>query len=189
MPLRYVDVKTVRFASVVGKCGKPEVHLALLAPAKDRVLQAAEKAHRVMTVRQENIGTTADHGEVGLNPGKGRQFLIFPKSLKVFSGARVVGIKYDLVSTPEIPKSERAKPAKVPRKSATKTKPKKTRPTKKESAELASKLVAFRPEPAEGDADDSSEEITKLKKQVRRAMDALEDGKQVVAFNILKRLV
>ena len=41
---------TVRFAKVVAKCGEPEAHLILIDPAKDRALQAAIKADRVMTV-------------------------------------------------------------------------------------------------------------------------------------------
>lgn len=181
-------MKTVRFAKVVEKSGKPEVHLALIIPSKDRALQSAEKAHRVMTVMQENVGTAADHGEIGLHPGKGRQYLIFPKSLRSFAGAKVIGIKYDLVAATEIPKSERAKPVKVPLKSTAKAKPQRTRKGERVEAELSSKLVAFKPE-AEEQNEDLSENVAAIKMQVRRAMDALEDGKQVTAFNLLKRIL
>jgi hypothetical protein len=103
-----LHVKTARFADVVKKCGKPEAHLLLIEPAKDRELQAAIQAHRVMTVFQEAAGHKADRGEVGFQPGPARQFLIFPKALRAFEGRNVVGIKYDLWSHEEPPKSERA---------------------------------------------------------------------------------
>ena len=99
-------MKTARFAKVVEKCGKPEIHLVLLKPAKDRVLQKAVRQQRVMTVWQESIGIKADHGKVGFAPGPGRQFLIFPKSLQFFTGRTVVGIKYDLLDSRDLGKSE-----------------------------------------------------------------------------------
>ena len=104
-----MDVKTVRFTQVVERCGAPEAHLVLTDPTKDRALQSAIKAQRIMTVFQESVGTKADRGEIGFHPGPGRQFLVFPKSLKSFEGRSVVGIKYDLISSPELPKRERAK--------------------------------------------------------------------------------
>ncbi len=63
-----------------------------------------------MTVSQEPVGTKADRGEVGFEPGRARQSLIFPKSLRAFGGHTVVGVKYDLLSSREIPKGERAAP-------------------------------------------------------------------------------
>ena len=104
-----MSVKTVRFTQVVDRCGAPEAHLVLMDPTKDRALQSAVKAHRVMTVFQESVGTKADRGEIGFHPGPGRQFFVFLKSLKSFEGRSVVGIKYDLISSPELPKRERAK--------------------------------------------------------------------------------
>jgi len=73
-------MKTARFAAVVEAAGKPDTHLLLVSPEKDKALQAAIKAHRVMTVHQELVGNKADHGTVGFVPGRARQFLIFPKS-------------------------------------------------------------------------------------------------------------
>ena len=58
-------MKTARFATVVAKAGRPEVYLALMDPAKDRVLQAALKANRVMTVSQETVGHKTDRGQIG----------------------------------------------------------------------------------------------------------------------------
>ena len=89
-------MKTVRFSKVFEHSGAPETHLVLIDPAKDRALKSAVKANRVMTLFQESAGTKADHGEIGFLPGPGRQFLVFPKSLKPFIGRAVVGIKYEL---------------------------------------------------------------------------------------------
>jgi len=53
------------------------------------------------------------------------------------------------------------------------------------------KVVKFpKPETPEPAADDEeSEAIEELKAQVRKAMGELEKGKQVAAFNLLKRIV
>ncbi len=53
------------------------------------------------------------------------------------------------------------------------------------------KVVQFqKPEPAEQPAAASErDDIKELKRRVREAMDALEEGKQVVAFNLLKRIL
>jgi hypothetical protein len=176
----YVSVSTARFATVVEKFGEPEPHLVLMNPAKDKTLQAAIKGNRVMTVIQSAVGTTADRGIVGFEPGKGRQFLIFPKSLRALSGKRIVGIKYDLWKTKPIPKSKRAAPPKLP----SKPKPK----VRKIGSKLLapSNVVAFRRREEEEEEDS---EVTELKRKVRHAMDVLEDGKAVAAFNLLKHIV
>jgi hypothetical protein len=172
-------MKSVRFTRVVQACGKPETHLVLVAPAKDRTLQAAVKAHRVMTVLQETVGNKADHGEIGFKPGGSRQFLVFPKSLRRFEGQAVVGIKYDE------PESAPAKSMGAP----------KVRPLRKPKSELPR---PFRTSPSKQNVipfhthheeEDEDETVMELKKQVRRAMRALEEGKQVAAFNLLKRIV
>jgi hypothetical protein len=210
-------VKTARFATIVESCGKPETHLLLTQPAKDRTLQSAVKAGRVMTVFQQNVGTKSDRGKVGFEPGAGRQFLLFPKSLKRFSGTSVVGIKYELMTDPPIPKSQRAtlkppKKPKAPRKAKARGKPRapgKPKTTRKAAATgkaktpktvkarrrrarerpktppAPSKVVAFKRE----DEKPENEEVSEIKSQVRRALSALEDGKQVAAFNLLKRVV
>jgi hypothetical protein len=179
---RYVSVKTARFETIVQRCGKPEAHLVLTAPAKDRTLQSAVKEKRVMTVFQESVGTKADRGEVGFHPGPGRQFLLFPKSLRAFAGKAVVGIKYELLESPT--KSETRKTAKSP---ATKNKkPARSKRRQEPRPERAANVVEFKVPEEDNDDDD---QVAELKKQVRRAMAALEKGKQVAAFNLLKRIV
>jgi hypothetical protein len=194
-------MKTVRFSNVVEASGNPETLLLFTDPAKDRKLQAAIKAERVMTVLQATVGTASDRGEIGFKLGNSRQFLVFPKSLRRFKGRSVVGIKYDLLRSPEVPKSERAVPASAPKKKKNPAKrPKPHAPAKEKppklakghphvhSSRIAANVVPFsspRGEPVKHEAD----EITALKNQVRRAMKSLEAGKQVAAFNLLKRAV
>src|SRR5687768_9484081 len=59
------SMKTVRFSQVVSSAGKPSTHLQLVAVNEDRALQSAIKQHRVMSVNQSTVGTTADHGVIG----------------------------------------------------------------------------------------------------------------------------
>src|SRR5207248_905493 len=107
--------KTVRFASVVAKSGRPEPYTLWTAPEKDRHFQSALKGERVMTVHQENVGGKKDFGEVGFK--KEGSFLVFPKSLKRFAGARIIGIKYDLLEQTEGAPSSKPKeqPPKKPK--------------------------------------------------------------------------
>jgi hypothetical protein len=220
-------VSTVRFSKVLEACGKPDIHLLLIDPAKDKTLQAAIKSDRVMTLYQQSGGT--DHGVVGFEQGRSRQFLVFPKPLKPFLGQRIVGIKYELIDdTPappkkeavkkETPKSDEPAPTLVDRASPVKTKGTGSQSTKEADQPIptvvskAGTAKAEEAAPAKRDQEDpktvsedkvikfqktepekppavESDEIAKLKHQVREAMDALEQGKQVVAFNLLKRIL
>jgi len=216
-------VSTVRFSKVIEACGKPDIHLLLIDPAKDKALQAAIKSDRVMTLYQ--LSGSTDHGVVGFEQGRSRQFLVFPKSLKPFNDQRIVGIKYELLEDAPVPEKETAKkepvkpadeegpkpapgrktsepskradrqvPTVVP-KTAT-AKQKEGEPAEKESEDQESskatsedKVVKFqKPEPAEPPAAER-DDIKDLKQRVREAMDALEAGKQVVAFNLLKNIL
>lgn len=186
-------MQTARFSQVVQRCGEPVPHLVLLAPDKDPELNRAVKTKRLLTVFQNNVGTKADHGVVGFEPGRNRQFLIFPKSLSTFVGKRIVGIKYDLVSQEPVPEAERAAPPEI-KKSARKTKlpraPKSSpHPDEKTAHKTKNKIIAFHPDRDADEADEDSDQIAGLKALVQQAMNALEDGKQVAAFNLLKRIV
>jgi hypothetical protein len=99
----YAGNKTVRFAKIVERSGQPHVHTLWLPPEKDPELQRAQKAGRVMTVERSASGSKTDVGVVGFDPhAKNAQYLIFPKSLKAFDAARVIGIKFDLVDQPKL---------------------------------------------------------------------------------------
>lgn len=95
-------MKTVRFTQVVERCGRPRVHTLWTTPQKDPELTRARKTGRVMTVHRERGKT--DVGEIGLASTRdGRvQILVFPKSLARFAGARIVGIKFELVEQPKL---------------------------------------------------------------------------------------
>jgi hypothetical protein len=218
-------MSTVRFSKVIEACGKPDFHLLLIDPAKDKTLQAAIKSDRVMTLYQQSGET--DHGIVGFEQGRSRQFLVFPKPLKAFEGQRIVGIKYELLDEAPAPKPEPAKkepvkpaaeqphepasakkaskpskradpqtPTILPKAAASKQKEaervdEKARDQGNSGADSDDKVVKFqKPEPAEQRTVASErDDIKELKERVREAMDALEAGKQVVAFNLLQSIL
>jgi hypothetical protein len=180
------SVKTARFAKIVEKAGRPEIHLPFIDPSKDRTLQAAVKAHRVMTVSQES-GAKTDRGEIGFAAGTHRQFLVFPKSLKAFAGRTVTGIKYGLLEEREILKSQHAARPKSPKTIKPKRPAPKARKEKTKRAPASrSKVIPFQAEP---DEEKEGDEVDDLKERVRHAMAVLEAGKPVAAFNLLKRIV
>jgi hypothetical protein len=178
-------MKTARFTAVVQAAGKPTTHLILVPPEKDKVLQAAIKTGRVMTVHQRQTGNQADHGTVGFEPGNARQYLIFPKGLSKFQETHIIGIKYDLLD--EGTSKKEAEPAK-PQKS---DRPRQKPVTKDAAREKApsEKVVHFTRPEQQDEPDEEIEAIKEIKNQVRRAMEELEQGRQVTAFNLLKRIV
>lgn len=93
-------MKSVRFATVVERCGAPVLHVSWLPPAKDRELQAAEKQQRVMTLHQHARGAKKDFATIGLDLKQADtpQILIFPKSLRAFAGQKIIAINYALLA-------------------------------------------------------------------------------------------
>jgi hypothetical protein len=186
-------VSIVRFTKVVESAGRPGVHLLLTEPAKDSDLQKAIKANRVMTVHQE--GKT-DYGTIGFVEGFVGQILIFPKSLKEFADQRVTGINYDLLESAELlapqpPKKEvpaKHPPARQPREVEEDSRKKPAAPPLKQKSVPAGRVIHFS-EPKPADREEVNEEVKAIKDQVRQAMRALEEGKPVAAFNLLKRIV
>ncbi|MBV9273781.1 MAG: hypothetical protein JO333_07790 [Verrucomicrobia bacterium] len=228
-------MKTVRFSKVLEACGKPEIHLLLIDPRKDKTLQAAIRSQRVMTLYQG--GGRTDYGAVGFEEGRSRQYFIFPKSLRAFEDDQIVGIKYDLLGAESEAADKSASTTKSPERTAsperkttpkppgqpeqkatfltvsshsppllfrpparqTKARPKKSKATanKDEKGHQATqskaghekKLVDF-PSPVRGEsATTESDQLADLKDQVRKAVDLLEEGKQVAAFNLLKEIL
>jgi len=184
-------MKTVRFTQVIEQSGQPEVYLLFMKPEKDPEFQKALKANRIMTV---HTGAKTDFGAVGYQGDAHAQILIFPRSLKGFEGKNVVGIKYDLLheepDTAQRPAAAKAKkelpPSKIrEKKGEEKKKPAKPAPLPVEKIEKGKVLEFPATEKEEEDSDDDSE----IKAKVRRAVKALEDGKQVAAFNILKSIL
>lgn len=90
-------MKTARFRDVVAESGRPRIHLAFAKPTADAELKAAKKGVRLLTVHQQIHGGKKDFGIVGLEEGRDAQYLIFPKSLRRYSGLHIVAIQYDLL--------------------------------------------------------------------------------------------
>ena len=182
---------TVHFSKIVEAVGKPVVHVLWIDPAKDITLQKAIKSARVMTVHQRSAVTKADYGTVGFEKNVSGQILIFPKSLKQFSNHRVIGVRYDLLEWPTVPKSQQASKSRPPKHSA-KSKPQDAKipaPTGERSAiEENARVVKF-PTPEAENAEAPNEDLEELKNQVRHAMKLLEEGKQVAAFNLLQHII
>ena len=145
-----------------------------------------------MTVHQP-AKINADYGAVGFEKDVLGQILIFPKSLKQFADQRVIGVKYDLIEWPSVLKSQQAPKLPTPKRSAkgepqdpeTLT-PAGKRPAIEENA--SARVVKFPTREAEN-ADAPNEDLEELKNHVRHAMNLLEEGKQVAAFNLLKRII
>ncbi len=95
--MQLLKVKTVRFTEVVEKAGTPEVYTLWVEPKADRHFQSLLKNHRVMTIQQSEAGT--DFGVAEFCERKGARYLAFPKSLKRFGEARIVGVDWGLVKT------------------------------------------------------------------------------------------
>jgi hypothetical protein len=185
-------MSTIRFSKVVEAAGKPVVHVLWVDPVKDPILKKAIDAERVMTVRQGLPNGKADYGTVGFEKGASGQILIFPGSLKRFVDQRVTGLKYDLLEWPTVPKSQQADKIVPPKRSA-KGKPNQTPiPAVAEPSVVAERpdatVIKF-PNPEDDDAGGTTAEIEELKKQVRLAIQALEEGKHVAAFKLLSRII
>lgn len=141
-----------------------------------------------MTV--ESSGGKSDRGIVGLelSPKKHAEFLLFPKSLKRFEGARIVGIKFDLVAQPKRkavppqawsnvptrrgPAAPREKPA---------NKPVEIPPVVAPSSAAPAPKAARHASPPPRDQD------RKLRGEVHAALKELEQGKAVAAYQRLQR--
>ncbi|WP_395747414.1 hypothetical protein [Prosthecobacter sp.] len=216
-------MKTVRFSQLVAKCGRPETHLILTDPKKDGELQAAVKEQRVLTLMEATVGTKSDWGETGFHPGIHRQYLLFPKSLKAYSGRAVVGIKYEMLGDEEGAPRKRAhthkpvaarkttahaKPQRGHKRPAAAEKqaialfepaeeeevtepkeeePKKVEPKKEKPRKEKPKKEKVKEEEKPKERDTA--EVAGLKRQVKRAMQDLEKGRQVAAFNILRKIL
>src|SRR5256885_15470338 len=98
--MRVSRTGTARFAKVVEECGRPELFLLWTRPEQDKRFMAAVRQNRVMTIKQETVGSAKDFGVVGVLEEKNVSFLVFPKSLQPFKDPRIVRIKCDSGKTP-----------------------------------------------------------------------------------------
>ena len=98
--------KRLRFGDLVRNSGRPQVVTLWTKPEENRALTDAVKKNRVLTVIQEP--GKRDCGMIGFELKPGALFLIFPRPLPREQNARVVGINYQLVQEPVVPKRLRA---------------------------------------------------------------------------------
>jgi hypothetical protein len=175
---------TARFKSVVEQCGVPEVYTLWVEPKKDATFQRALTQHRVMSIHQETVGTRKDYGEIGFTGGSQGQLLIFPTSLKAFVGKKVVGIQYELLAN-----EPAAEPEEHRRASKAEAALKKQRPQKIvrfPKPELAAPQPSAGTPPAPTRQPESDRE--RILRGVRKAMQQLQDGKAVAAYQTLEKL-
>lgn len=200
-------MKTVRFAELVARAGKPEPHQLWSDPGRDRTFQRARKEHRVLTIHQENVGTKKDFGVVGFHEEPRAQFVIFPKSIREFEGRRVIGINYDLLEQPAMTFAaaapvERVKPpskSKPPARPAKKTAAPKSerpagrnRPRRTESESTTEPKPESPPEKTPMSAKPARPEPAldpSIAREITRAMKELKAGKAVAAYERLQRVV
>jgi hypothetical protein len=166
-------LKTVRFSRVVDAAGRPRPHTLWVAPERDPEFKRAQTAHRVMTIAHERGKT--DVGAVGYAPGEGgSEFLVFPKSLARFAGARVVGVDFDLVEQPKL----------VAAKAAWKAPP----ADKKRPRGKGAEVVAFEPAATKRAPEKKAEPDAKyLLREIRAALKELDAGKSMPAYRRLER--
>lgn len=170
-------MKTVRFASVVEKCGAPHLHLAWVAPQRDPAVRKAMAENRVMTVHQELRGGKKDYGTIGYLKDRHAQILLFPKSLRRFGERRVVAVDYSLLA--EEAAATRLVAPEIP------LRPDKAR--RKVPPPVEVKVKTKVPEPAARQAEPWS--MARVLTEAKRARDELAAGKSVPAYERLKRLV
>jgi predicted lipid-binding transport protein (Tim44 family) len=174
---------TARFKSVVEQCGVPEVYTLWVEPRKDLTFQRALTQQRVMSVHQETVGTRKDYGEIGFTGDLQAQLLIFPKSLKAFAGKRVVGIQYNLLGSG--PAAERQEDHRPQKGDAPSRKPLRKIVRFPEQEPIASKAVR---QSAGKTAAEPRFDRGGFLRQVRKAMQQLQDGKAVAAYQTLEKL-
>jgi hypothetical protein len=113
--MKLAKTGTVRFTKIVEAAGKPEVVSLWTKPELDKNFMSAVRQNRVTSIKQGTVGSARDFGVVGFLREKNVSYLVFPKSLKDFEDRRIVGIKYDLIETPNpigrIVKPEAAEPS------------------------------------------------------------------------------
>ena len=143
-----------------------------------------------MSLSGEAHGSGTEYGTVGYDKKRHGQLLLFPKSLKAFADARIIGVKYALLaeerpSDEKEPATTRKKSVKKPKEKTPKhpvaVKPAAEKATKKKKADPKPKAKKLIPFPAG--------KTENFKLYVRQAMRALEKGNSVAAYNILKRII
>ena len=192
-------MKTARFSDLVKQCGRPEPYPLFIEPAKDRTLQAALAAERVLTVHQETVGTSSDFATVGLTEERPGMLLIFPRSLKEFRERRVIGIKYELLADAEQSAHQEPEPMRAAAKPKLKEEPRPAPSREKKLLRFPQQTQEPNPPPAKPEKEfakapppppavQRDQRIPPIRKQLRQALKLLEQGKAVAAYQLLEKL-
>lgn len=103
----------VRFTQLVKASGRPHSATLWVAdPAKDPEFKKAIAENRIVTVHLVNVGSKKESGEIGFIKGGAASYLIFPKSLPLAEGTRVIGLKFDMLDDPKVKDPVKIEPAK-----------------------------------------------------------------------------
>lgn len=77
----------------------------------------AIRENRVLTVKQNPVGSKADVGTIGFHEDRDVSYFIFPEPLPESKGAKVIGINYDLLEVDKpVGRKISSKPTKQPAK-------------------------------------------------------------------------
>jgi hypothetical protein len=71
-------------------------------PRQDKGFQAAVRQNRVLTVKQETVGSRKDFGVPGFFQEPHVAYWVFPKPLDDFADKRIIGIDYSLLESPKV---------------------------------------------------------------------------------------
>jgi hypothetical protein len=159
-------VKTVRFSQVVETAGKPEVYL--LFAEDDPEFEKALKQDRIITLVER--GSSPPFGLVGREAGQHGQLLLFPRPLKKFAGARIVG-------------TTAARRPEAGSETAGRARQENSAGARRQTG--GAQVIAFAREPASPEV----ARVEKLKEEARRALQALEQGETRAASRHLLRLL
>jgi hypothetical protein len=94
------EMKKIRFGDLVQQAGRPTTMALWTAPEKNKDLQRAIRANRVLTIRHQTVGNKRDVGTIGFRKEPDAIYLIFPRSLPTADPAPVIGINYELLEQP-----------------------------------------------------------------------------------------
>lgn len=160
----------------------------MLLTKEDPAFRKALADTRIMSIPGGGRGSKSDYGLVGYDEEQRGQLLVFPKSLKKFEAMKIVGIKYDLLSGQEEAK-EKPEPSKksvAAKENATSKKSGHSAPVPKTSKPAPAKVIEG-PKPPPVRVHNADDDLRKVLVTVQAALKALEKGKAVAAYNLLKK--
>jgi hypothetical protein len=106
--------KQIRFTQLVKASGQPHPATLWVADAnKDPEFKKAIAENRILTIHHVNVGNKKESGEIGFQTGGAAGYLIFPKSLPMVEGTRVIGLKFDMLAEVPVKDPVKVTPSKL----------------------------------------------------------------------------